>query len=506
VQQQQGILTPGSPAQTALLNAVQVFQGTVCPPGGPVTPICPAGVVTPGVAAGAQYQFGRQRFNDQTFPGFGPVLPFTLHVQKNFEYAYALQGNFTIEREITKDMTLSGSYIHVNARHLPHPLDINAPRTELQIQNFFRFAGRNPASTTEALAFSIPTSGAPCPGGVPLLCFTMTTPPGAPAFPNAGQTFAIIIPGMIAAPLTNLGSRIVNPGIANFFRPSAPNYFLAQALSGGLVTPAVLNSALAGSLRTPGTVSPFGSINAQTSDGNSSYNALNADLRKRFSNNFQFLASYTWSHSIDDSSDLQTLLLPQDNRNFRAERADSLFDQRHRFVFSAVIASPSSWVTGSGFNRFLSNFSVAPIFEISSGRPFNILSNQDTNNDQSNQTDRPAVLSDGNLCVPGTAGCVPLITSGQFSSGSLPRNYGITHRFVSLDMRLTKMVPLGEHLRLELIAEGFNLFNRFNEAAASPFIDDVRLFNQRAGNGRYFSRSTAAFDSRQFQFGLKLNF
>ena len=43
VQQQQGILTPGSPSQTALLNAVQVFQGTVCPPGGPVTPVCPAG-------------------------------------------------------------------------------------------------------------------------------------------------------------------------------------------------------------------------------------------------------------------------------------------------------------------------------------------------------------------------------------------------------------------------------------------------------------------------------
>jgi len=506
VQQQQGILTPGSPAQTALLNAVQVFQGTVCPPGGPVTLICPAGVVTPGVAAGAQYQFGRQRFNDQTFPGFGPVLPFTLYVQKNFEYAYALQGNFTVERELTKDMTLSGSYIHVNARHLPHPLDINAPRTELQIQNFFRFAGRNPVSTTEALAFSIPTTGAPCPGGVPLLCFTMATPTGAPAFPTAGQTFALIIPGMIAAPLTNIGSRIVNPGIANFFRPSAPNYFLAQALSGGVVTPAVLNSALPGSLRSPGVVSPFGSINAQTSDGNSSYNALNADLRKRFSNNFQFLASYTWSHSIDDSSDLQTLLLPQDNRNFRAERSDSLFDQRHRFVFSAVIASPNSWTTGSGFNRFLANFTIAPIFEISSGRPFNILSNQDTNNDQSNQTDRPAVLSDGTLCAPGTAGCVPLISGGQFSAGSLPRNYGMTHRFVSLDMRIAKLVPLGESLRLELIAEGFNLFNRFNEAAASPFIDDVRLFNQRANNGRYFSRSTAAFDSRQFQFGLKLNF
>jgi len=510
VQQQQGILTPGSPAQTALLNAVQVFQGTVCVPGGPVTPICPAGVVTPGVAAGSQYQFGRQRFNDQTFPGFGPVLPFTLHVQKNFEYAYANQGNFTIEQQLSKNMSLSGSYIHVGARHLPHPLDINAPRTDQQIANFFRFAGRNPASTTEAVALSIPTPTtpgvAPCPGGVPLLCFTVATPTGAPPFPNAGQTFALIIPGMIAAPLTSLGNRVVAPAIANFFRPNAPNYFLAQALSGGLVTPAVLNSQLVGSLRTPGTISPFGSINAQTSDGNSYYNALNLDLKKRFSHNFQFLASYTWSHSIDDSSDLQTLLLPQDNRNFGAERADSLFDQRHRFVFSAVVASPSSWRQGDGFHRFLADFTIAPIFELSSGRPFNILTNQDTNNDQSNQTDRPSVLSDGTLCVPGAPGCVSLISGGVFTSGSLARNFGVTHRFMSLDLRLAKMVRLSENTRLELIAEGFNLFNRFNEASASPFVDDVRAFNQRAGNGRYFSRPTAAFDPRQFQFGVKLNF
>src|SRR6185503_9369111 len=312
-------------------------------------------------------------------------------------YAYANQANFTIERQLTKDMSISGSYLFVGAHHLPHPLDINAPRTDLQIQNFSRWSGRNPASTTEAVAFSIPTTGAPCPGGVRLLCFTMATPTGAPAYPTAGTPFAIIIPGMIAAPLTGIATtRIISPAVANFFRPNAPNYFLAQGLSGGAVTPAVLYSQLPGTLRSPGTISPFGSINAQTSDGNSLYHALNVDLKKRFSHNFQFLASYTWSHAIDDSSDLQTLLLPQDNRNFGAERADSLFDQRHRFVFSGIVASPSSWNSGSGVHRFLSNFTVAPIVEISSGRPFNILSNQDTNNDQSNQTDRPTVLADGN--------------------------------------------------------------------------------------------------------------
>jgi hypothetical protein len=77
---------------------------------------------------------------------------------------------------------------------------------------------------------------------------------------------------------------------------------------------------------------------------------------------------------------------------------------------------------------------------------------------------------------------------------------------MSLDMRLSRLVRLGENARLELIAEGFNLFNRFNEASASPFVDDVNAFNLRKGNGRYYSRPTAAFDSRQFQFGVKVSF
>jgi hypothetical protein len=77
---------------------------------------------------------------------------------------------------------------------------------------------------------------------------------------------------------------------------------------------------------------------------------------------------------------------------------------------------------------------------------------------------------------------------------------------MSVDLRVSRIVPLGEKVRLELIAEGFNLFNRFNEAAASPFIDDVKAFNLRASNGRYYSRPTASFDPRQFQFGLKLSF
>jgi hypothetical protein len=117
------------------------------------------------------------------------------------------------------------------------------------------------------------------------------------------------------------------------------------------------------------------------------------------------------------------------------------------------------------------------------------------------------VNSDGTLCIPGNPGCItPLITNGQFSTGNLPRNFGITHSYQSLDLRVARAFRVGERARIDVIAEGFNLFNRFNEASASPFFSDVNTFNKRASNGRYYSIPTAAFDPRQFQFGAKVSF
>ena len=479
-QQQQSTLLQGSPTPTALLNAVQVFQGTVCVPGAGTPGICAPGVNTPGVAPGTQYQFGRQRFNDQTFPGFGSVLPFTLPVSKDFEYAYATQANFTIERQLTKDMSVSASYLFVGTKHLPLPIDVNETRQDLLLANFRRYAGATafPSGFT-ALALATPN------------LFPTTAPGSTFANPLTGETFAVVVPGLI---VQGPRGRVVLPFAVNFFRPSGPNYFLVV---GNGVPKAAFDGALAGTLATPtNVISPFGDVNAQSSIGNANYNALNVDLKKRFSSNFQFLASYTWSHSIDDSSDLQTLLKPQNNRNLRGDRSDSLFDQRHRFVFSAVVMSPTSWRGASGWRKAFADFILAPIFEISSGRPFNILSGFDQNADLQGTNERPSVLDNGTLVLPG------FLTQG----GSLPRNWGITHSYSSFDMRLARVIRFGERTNLEIIAEGFNLFNRFNEAAASPSFLDVNAFGERSSNGKYYSRPTAAFDPRQFQFGLKLNF
>ncbi len=492
-QQQQAVLTAGSPVPVntstgaaTLLNAALVFHGTVCGNSGSNAALC-AGFGNPtttGVAASAQYQFGRMRFNDQTYSGFGAVLPFSLPIAKDFQYASATQANISFEQQIGRDMAITGSYLYVGAHHLPHPTDLNTPNTALQIQNYQRYnGGALPTSTQAVATLAIATTAAGTPTGV-------------------GCT--VVIPGMVAS---CPGGRVVAPAIANFFRPNAPNYFLAAALSGGAVSKAVLDSQLAGSLRTPGVITPYGSVNAQISDGNSKYQAFNLEFKRRFASNFTFLASYTLSQSIDDSSDLQTLLIAQDVNNFSAERSDSLFDQRHRFVFSGLWTSPTAWRSGDGWHKFLADWTVAPIIEFSSGRPFNIITNVDANNDQTGQTDRPSVNADGSLCVPGTTGCItPLITGGRFSVGNLGRNMGITHGFFSMDMRLSRAIHFAERFRLDLIAEGFNLFNRFNEGSATPFFTDVNAFGQRRSDGKYYSRPTAAYDSRQFQFGLKLSF
>jgi hypothetical protein len=491
-QQQQSTLLPiGGPSPTGLFNAFQVFHATAIPG------------LTPGLAASARYLNGFQRFDPSTFTGFGPILPFTLNVSKDFEYPYATQGNLTIERQIGDNTLLTASYITVNARHLGHPQDVNIVRSDRLVGNFNRFFGFNPSNlAAAAFGITIPTTAAgglvACPQS-PNGCFTNA----------AGRQFAVIIPGMIVARVPNplgppdLTNKVVNPVTANYFRTLGPNYFFIASASGGLVSKAVYDSQLGGSLATPGPINPYADVNAQLSDGNSSYNAMNLELKKRFSNNIQFLASYTWSHSIDDSSDLQTLLKPQDNTNFRAERSDSLFDQRHRFVFSGVFSAPETWRSAGGIRSIFRDFTFAPIIEMSSGRPFNILAVGDANGDFQSTNERPSVLSDGTLCATGVdVGCL----QGVFpANGSLGRNMGITHNYFSVDARVTRRFRLGERVRLDVIAEGFNLFNRFNEAAANPFYQVVNVFNQRSGS-KYYSRPTAAYDPRQFQFGLKVSF
>lgn len=492
-QQQQATLLPiGGPSPTGLFNAFQVFHGTVCGVQGSVPAICGA-AVTPGVASSARYQFGRQRFDPGSFTGFGPILPFTLHVSKDFQFPYAIQGNLGIEQMIGRNMSVSASYITVNARHLAHPQDVNNVDTDAMRENFRRFAVNNPA-------FPTCTSATPTAPG----CFppNLSTAAFFPMPTVSNPLFTVVVPGLIAINNTT-GERIVSPIAANYFRRLGPNYFFVSSVTGGAINKPTFDALLQGTVRTPGPINPYADVNAQLSDANSSYNAMNLEWKKRFSNGMQFFATYTWSKAIDYSSDLQTLLKPQDNTNFRAEKADSLFDQRHRFVFSGVFAAPTRWQGGNGFERFLSGFQVAPIVEFGSGRPFNILAVGDANGDFQSTNERPTQRGDGTLCQTGVD---PDCLQGVFpANGNLGRNMGITRNYFSVDMRVTRKIRFNERISLDLIGEVFNMFNRFNEAAANPFYQVVNATNQKRGR-KFLSQSTSAFDPRQFQFGFRFNF
>ncbi|MGB7621528.1 MAG: carboxypeptidase regulatory-like domain-containing protein [Terriglobia bacterium] len=214
----------------------------------------------------------------------------------------------------------------------------------------------------------------------------------------------------------------------------------------------------------------------------SSYNGMSFALNKRMSHHFQLSLAYTLSKAIDDSTDLNQDLAPFDSNNLHNEKALSSFDVRQRFVFSAVMETP--WKAGSGnsaWQRVLADFTVAPIVTARSGFPFNLLAGVDLNNDLTTNTDRPPFVG---------------------------RNTGLGPGFMAFDMRISKRFRFGESKSLDFIWEGFNLLNRTNFKNMNSIVGINPT--RRDGDPTLPPSSpfafTQAYDPRQLQFAIKINF
>jgi hypothetical protein len=258
---------------------------------------------------------------------------------------------------------------------------------------------------------------------------------------------------------------------------------------------------------------PFNSVDAQLSDGASWYNALTFNLTKRFSHSFELLSSYTYSHSIDNSTDLQSPLEPQDSRFAFLERSNSVNDQRHRWVTSAVFQTPTG-KSGDGFaKRFMGGFTFAPIIEVAAGRPFNVITGEDTRLDLGASQARPSVggattspfipgvsFGPASTCLTnsGAPFALPGVTPPAGCDGNLGRNAFTSPGFFQVDLRISKAIPISERLHLDLIADGFNMFNRLNVLSVNQLCDPT------AGATCLAGQPTASYDARQFQFALKL--
>ena len=223
-----------------------------------------------------------------------------------------------------------------------------------------------------------------------------------------------------------------------------------------------------------------GQVLTYESAGNSFYHALFLQATRRFSRRITFNAHYTLSKSIDEATDIN--FLPNDSLNVRKDRGLSTFDQRHRLVASGVFNLPGTGTTNRGFTDALfGGWVLAPIFSAHSGRPFNVVTGIDFNSRR-----------------PAGAG----------------RNIGHGPDFFTADARLSRSIPLTrsrESLRLELIAEGFNLANRTNFRRLNNTVGDVtvndlpRPLVGRLGPVEEPLSFVSAFDARQFQFALKLH-
>jgi outer membrane receptor protein involved in Fe transport len=193
----------------------------------------------------------------------------------------------------------------------------------------------------------------------------------------------------------------------------------------------------------------YGRINLFESNANSRYDGLAFQAQRRFSRGFQFLASYTFSKAKDDKPD-QTAVVPgggddakivQNQLNIRDDYAAADSDLRHRFVFSPVYEfGKFTQSDNSVLRALLSGYTLSSIVQLQSGFAFSQTVGADLNRDGNSRNDR----------VPGTR-----------------RNAFYTPPTYQFDARLTRTIPFGESMRLRLILEGFNIFNRANVATVN---------------------------------------
>ena len=256
--------------------------------------------------------------------------------------------------------------------------------------------------------------------------------------------------------------------------------------------------------------------------GSGSYNALQFNMNKRYTNGLTYQVSYTYSKSLDEGSsgwfgvEGNSLTDPY---NVKGSRGPSGFDLTHvlsvNTVYEIPVGKGKRFSTGSGVADYIvGNWQVNGIFTAHSGPPFNVYFGAsdwaNTGNVSWAQYERADLVGDPNSgsCPNGShvkTPCCWFNTSAfavpaQYTYGNSGRDSMRSPGFWNVDLSIFRQFPLwSERRRIEFRAEGFNLFNHV-------------IFDQPGNdisNTGTFGKVTKARDgtfARQLQFGAKIIF
>lgn len=229
----------------------------------------------------------------------------------------------------------------------------------------------------------------------------------------------------------------------------------------------------------------FFAVYFTTPDVNSNYNALNANLVRRFAGGFQLQANYRFSKSIDQLSYegpgfVTNQTYPQDNRT---ERGPSDFDVKHFFNLSSLYELPFFRHRNDFVGKLLGGFEITSIVTARTGFPFTPVVDARTSTPggptlspvrpqgyrgrSSLDTSNNAFISGSNF--PG--GGAPFFTVFEQANNTVAppgigRNSFRGPNYFNVDLSLVKQTRLpgflGEGANLELRANFFNVFNILN--------------------------------------------
>jgi hypothetical protein len=252
----------------------------------------------------------------------------------------------------------------------------------------------------------------------------------------------------------------------------------------------------------------FGPIRTFATDVIANYESMSAIYRQRMSHGVQVLASYTWAHTIDVSTDSNGGGTPMNPYNWGQDYGNANWDVRHRFVATFVYDIPfftvSNPVLKSAFTHWQSN----GIITLQTGIPFNVTTGTDTANTGSSGTYRPDLVhapssncGRGHLvgCIDPTAFTVANlypITPTNYAYGNAGRNLLHGPGAETVNFSLFKNFPIRERVRFQFRFETFALFNHANFSNPAATINTSSFGNITSLTG----------GTRNIQLGAKLIF